>query len=116
MYWMIVLVALNLVLLARRPDAGRIEPIVGMACAAALGVVLWVTGAGYAYPSGSTFAELVKDKVNAGVIERAREGDKICVRKEPWTFLYAARFHVPKRYAVKESEKREDCGDYRWEE
>jgi hypothetical protein len=116
MYWIIVLAALNLILLARRPDAARVEPLVGVACAAAVGVVLWSTEAGYAYPSGSTFAELVHDKVDAGVIGRVRDGDKICVRKEPWTFLYAARFHAPKRYAVKESEKREDCGDYRWEE
>ncbi|MFT3764265.1 MAG: hypothetical protein QM820_01895 [Minicystis sp.] len=109
MYWMIVLVALNLILLAERDDAARIEPAVGVVCAAALGVVLWVTEAGYAYPSGSTFAELLRDKVDARILDRIKDGDCICVRKEPWTFLYAAPFHAPRRYAVKESEKREDC-------
>lgn len=116
MYWMITLVALNLIMLAQREDRGRVEPWVGVVCAGALGVVLWVTGAGYAYPSGSTFAELVRDKVDGRVMDRVRDGDRICVRKEPWTFLYAAPFHAPKRYAVKESEKREDCGESRWEE
>jgi hypothetical protein len=116
MYWMIVLVALNLILLAQRDDAARIEPWIGAACTAALGMVLWVTGAGYAYPSGSTFRELLRDKVDARIIERAADGDRICLRKEPWTFLYAAPFHPGKRYVVKESEGRADCGDYRWDE
>lgn len=116
MYWMIVLVALNLILLAQRDDAERLSPWIGAACAVAVGVVLWVTKAGYAYPSGSTFAELVRDKVDANVISRAKDGDRLCIRKEPWTFLYTARFHAPRRYAVKETEKREECGDARWEE
>lgn len=116
LYWMITLVALNHILLAARGDAARLGPPIGVVSAAALGVVLWVTGAGYAYPSGSTFTELVRDKVNAGIITRAREGDHLCLRKEPWTFLYAAPFHGQKRYSVREVERREDCGDHRWEE
>ena len=103
-----------------RKEAGRLLNALrgkeACAVAAALGVVLWVTGAGYAYPSGSTFAELVRDKVDAGIITRVREGDHLCLRKEPWTFLYAAPFHGQKRYAVREVERREDCGDHRWEE
>jgi hypothetical protein len=79
-------------------------------------VVLGVTRAGYAYPSGSTFAELVRDKVDAGLLGRVRDGDRVCLRREPWTFLYAAAFHPPRRYAVKEVERREDCGEARWEE
>lgn len=113
MFWIIVLVSLNLMLLA-----GVVRPafVVGVVSAAALGVVLAVTRAGYAYPSGSTFAELLRDKVDADVMARIHDGDRVCLQKEPWTFLYAARFHPPKRYAVKEVERREECGDYRWEE
>jgi hypothetical protein len=116
LYWMIVLVALNLSLVCARPDADRRAPALGAACALALGVVLAVTRAGYAYPSGSTFAEIVAAKVDAGVLGRVREGDRVCLSKEPWTFLYAAPFHAPRRYSVRETDRREDCGDHRWEE
>ncbi len=116
MYWMITLVALTLILLAQREDKAHIEPWIGVACAVAVGVVLWVTGAGYAYPSGSTFAELVHDKVDGKIVERVKEGERLCLRKDPWTFLYAAPFHRPKRYGVNETEKREECGEARWEE
>lgn len=115
MYWMITLVALNLILVTRREDAARIGPAVGVICAGALAAVLWVTKAGYAYPSGSTFRELVQEKVDAGVIARAKEGDRICLRREPWTFLYAAPFHPGRRYVVREAEGREGCGASRWE-
>jgi hypothetical protein len=116
MYWMITLVALVLLLIAQGPHAKRELPILGWLCSAAVGVVLWSTEAGYAYPSGSTFAELTQSKVKAEVIARAKDGDRICVRHEPWSFLYTARFHPGKRYAVREVERREDCGEYRWEE
>jgi hypothetical protein len=113
MYWIIVLVALDLILLARRADAAHLQPWIGVACGAALGVVLWVTGAGYAYASGSTFAELVKDKVDAAYVEGLHDGDRVCLKREPWTFLYAARFHAPRRYVVQETEKAGDCQEQR---
>ena len=116
LYWMIVLVSLNLSLVCARPDASRAAPALGVACAVALGVVLAVTRAGYAYPSGSTFAEIVASKVDAGVLARLREGDRVCLSKEPWTFLYAAPFHPPRRYAVRETDRRDECGEHRWEE
>lgn len=116
LYWMIVLVSLNLSLVGARPDAARWAPALGAACAVALGIVLAVTRAGYAYPSGSTFAELVESKVDAALLARIRDGDRVCLSREPWTFLYAARFHPPRRYAVRETDGREACGDHRWEE
>ena len=116
LYWMIVLVSLNLSLVCARPDAQRRAPALGAACALALGVVLAVTRAGYAYPSGSTFAEILESKVDAAILGRVHDGDRICLSKEPWTFLYAAPFHAPRRYAVREADRREACGDHRWEE
>src|SRR4051794_25273954 len=60
LYWMIVLVSLNLILASREgARVGLTPPALGAACALALSVVLAVTRCGYAYPSGSTFTELV---------------------------------------------------------
>src|SRR6185312_14277673 len=98
MYWMIVLVSLNLWLMPERQ-----APALGAACAAFLGVVLWVTRAGYAYPSGSTFQELVSERVDARVLDQIHDGDRVCLSRQPWTFLYAAPFHAPRRYSVKEA-------------
>jgi hypothetical protein len=114
MHWMIVLVSLNLWLASDREDAAKWTPALGAACLAFLAVVLAVTRAGYAYPSGSTFAELVKDKVDARVLEQIHDGDRVCIAKQPWTFLYAAPFHPGRRYTVREAVTREDCGDFRW--
>jgi hypothetical protein len=115
--WMMVLCALNLILLCRArtaaPSPLRLT-LFGACCAVALGVVLVVTKAGYAYPSGSSFAEVVRDKVDPAVMEQIHEGDSICLSREPWTFLYAPTFHPGKRYALREAESREQCGDARW--
>jgi hypothetical protein len=116
--WMIVLVSLNLGLACGRDEPASWQPpALGSACAAFLAVVLAVTRCGYVYPSGSTFAELTRDKVDARVIEQIGEGERVCLRREPWTFLYAAPFHPPRRYAVKESETGDTgnaCGEHRW--
>jgi hypothetical protein len=117
LYWMIALVSLNLVLASRRgaprPILARPEAV-GVASVAALAVVLAVTRCGYAYPSGSTFGEFARAKVDARVLGQIREGDRVCLSKEPWNILYAAPFHAPGRWAVKEVERREECGEYRW--
>jgi hypothetical protein len=115
LYWMIVLVSLNLILASREgARVGLAPPALGAACALALSVVLAVTRCGYAYPSGSTFTELLRDKADAGVLERIGEGERACVSREPWTILHAATFHPPRRYTVQEAVGREDCGDARW--
>jgi hypothetical protein len=106
MSWMIVLVATNLWLACR---AGHVRAI-GIASAAALAVVLAVTRGVYAYPSGSTFSELVHASVDESALH---DGDRLCVHKEPKNLLWAAPFHPPRRYVVKEAESAEDCGDFR---
>jgi hypothetical protein len=85
-----------------------------VACTGFLAVVLAVTRCLYLYPSGRTFAELLRDKVDAGVVERIGEGERVCLRREPHTFLYAAPFHPGKRYQVKEAESEAECGGARW--
>ncbi|MFO0757907.1 MAG: hypothetical protein U0359_15530 [Byssovorax sp.] len=114
--WMIVLCATNLVLLHRpAPDSSPARAsLFGAMCLGAVAVVLLVTRAGYAYPSGSTFTEALRDHVDPKVIEGIREGETICLSREPWTFLYAPDFHPEKHYRVQEVETREECGDARW--
>ena len=127
LFWMITLVALNLALVAgsggEEAKRERGGAWLGLACTAALGVVLWVTEAGYAYPSGSTFRELVSSKVSAGTMGEIGAGDRVCVEREPWSFLYSSTFHPEKgAYAVREVEPGDrepgvapkGCGDYRW--
>ena len=75
--------------------------------------MLWVTRAGYVYPSGSTFNELVEDKVDKATFAQIQDGDRVCLEKEPWTLLYAATFHPSRQYAVREAQEPSDCGDYR---
>jgi hypothetical protein len=116
--WMMVLASLNLWLVCdgerAREGGGWRAPALGVACTGFLAVVLWVTRCGYVYPSGTTFAELLREKVDAAVVEQIGEGERVCLRREPHTFLYAAPFHPGKRYVVKEAEGEEECGAARW--
>jgi hypothetical protein len=114
LYWMMVLVSLSLILASRPKARGWLGPsTLGLGCATALAVVLWVTRAGYVHPSGSTFTELLKNNVDAGLLARIREGSPACIAREPWNILYASSFHPPARYSLKEAERAEDCGDSR---
>jgi hypothetical protein len=102
MGWMIVLVSLN-VWLSKKVVWTE------LACAASLVAVLVVTRASYAYPSGNSFDDLVKKNVQADAIAKVHDGDRVCVRHAPWNFLWAARFHAPKSYAVREAEQPAEC-------
>ena len=102
MCWMITLVALN-VWLAKKIVWAEI------ACAASLAAVLVITKASYVYPSGHSFDDLVKKETKAEAIAKVRDGDQICVRHAPWNFLWAARFHAPKSYVVREAEQPAEC-------
>jgi hypothetical protein len=118
MAWMIVLVATNLWLACRPGIAGaraplRLPRMCGLSAMAALTVVCAVTHGAYVKPGGTTFAELVADKVDARVVKRIPEGARVCVEKEPWTMLWSARFHADAaRYLVKEAEEPADCEGY----
>jgi hypothetical protein len=116
--WMLALVSLNLWLAcdrdAPRPEAtGLGEAPLGLACAAFLGVVVFVTRATYITPSGVTFAELLRDRVDLAVLAQIHDGERVCLRREPNTFLYAARFHG-RQYVVQEAESPAECGAARW--
>jgi hypothetical protein len=111
MSWMIVLVALNL-WLASQPAArleGRGAIGLGLLAVLALGVVLVGTRGVYAYPFGTTFAELVRLEVDAHALAGIQEGERVCVEREPFDVLWAPVFHAPRRYTVQEAEGPSDC-------
>ena len=110
MCFVIVLAAID-VWLATRSSANEAPraPWTAIACSAALVVVLVATRGAYAYPSGESFADLVRAEVDARAISSVRDGAHVCVRHAPWNFLWAARFHAPKSYTVTEAVTPDEC-------
>lgn len=102
MHWMLLLVALNLALWRQAFFAG--------AAIAALAIVAWSTGFGYLYPSGMTLPEYLAKRANASIL-RAREGERLCIARQPFTFLYAPLFHPGVHYRVQEWSAEADCTD-----
>ncbi len=107
MCWMIVLVAINLWLACRaREHAPR---VFGAVAFVAMAIVLLSTRAAYVTPTGSRLEALLARKVDARLIDAIRDGERVCVVREPWNLLWAAPFHAPKRYVVVEASQSEDC-------
>jgi len=111
MGWMMVLVALDLWLLGRRVPRGATWG--AAASLAALAAVVVVTRGAYVYPSGESFDELVRAEVSPRAMQSVRDGDRVCVHHAPWNFLWAARFHAPKSYAVTEADAPAECAGAR---
>lgn len=106
--WMIALVAI-VAWLASRGSIPRVSAErFGVVALVALSCVLAVTRCGYAYASGSTFEEIVREKTDAKTIDGISDGERVCVRRPPWNMLWAAKFHPPKRYVVFASEDDDD--------
>lgn len=108
MHWMLLLVSLNLVLWVDRARAA-----VGLFTTAAFAVVVWATSAGFLYASGSTFTDFLGARADTSLIESAAPGERLCISREPFTFLYAPIFHARKNYEVQEASRPSDCGDGR---
>jgi hypothetical protein len=109
LYWMLVLVALNLVLWS---EGHMLLPSIAAACAF-LWVVILTRGA-YIYPSGMRFSALVDARTDPALIQQFGTGERVCLARPPWTFLYAARFHRAARYVVKERVTADDCAGFRY--
>jgi hypothetical protein len=115
MSWMIVLVLCNLWLGGRREAVNSIPGLgvlTGMAVTA-LTVVLFVTRGVYAYPSGLSFDDLVRAKVDERLIARIANGERVCVNREPFDVLWAPAFHHERTYVLKEVEEASDCKGFR---
>jgi len=115
--WMVVLVALNLWLASRADRAetrsGVSARAMGVVSLAALAVVVGVTRGAYVLPLGSSFATVVHAKVDDGAIARVKDGERICVQREPWNMLWASVFHPGHTYVTVEAEESAECGGAR---
>lgn len=102
--WMLTLVSLNLVVWSReRPLA------VGFVGATALAVVAWSTGGTYLVPSGDSFATLLATHVDGAHLDAIAPGERVCIDRQPWTFLWSPQFHARAGYVVQEAEEPADC-------
>ena len=114
MSWMMVLVATNLWLAcACKQGAGADARILGVVSAVALAVVIVVSRGLFVYPSGMTFADVLRDKVDAAKLDAIGDGERVCVQRAPWNLVWASTFHPPRRYVVKEAEEAVECEGYR---
>lgn len=106
--WMLTLVALNLVVWSRE------RPLtVGWVGAAALAVVAWSTGGTYLVPSGDSFATLLATHVDRARLEAIAPGERVCIDRQPWTFLWSPQFHARASYVVQEAEDPSACNGAR---
>lgn len=101
--WMLTLTAL-VVMLGARALADRRWARGALACAivpiAALAFTAKATRAWYLTPDSYRFGELVAERVDGKTLAAIPEGGSRCVDAQPWSFLYAAPFHPPRRYQV----------------
>lgn len=110
MHWMLLLVSLNLVLWARESQAARAA--VASVAFAAFAVIVWSTEGAYLYPSGMTFEAYLAKRAEPAILDAIRAaapGERLCISREPFTFLYAPVFRAKKDYSVQEATKDSDC-------
>ena len=108
MFWMLLLVSLNLVVWSRERRA-----FTGLVALAAFAIVGWSTEGTYLYASGDSFATFLAAKVDRAALERITPSERVCVDRQPWTFLYAPRFHPERDYSVQEAEGADECAGAR---
>jgi hypothetical protein len=108
LFWMLLLVALNLVVWSRERRA-----VTGLVALVAFAVVAWSTEGTYLYASGDSFATFTAAKVDRAALDRVQPGERVCVNRQPWTFLYAPRFHAGRSYSVQEAEGPDECAGAR---
>ena len=105
MVWMLILVTLAL---RATPPASR--PLVALACSGFAAVVIASTGGAYVRPSGSSFEELKKKRVDEALLAPRKEGARLCIARPPWNVLYAAPLRGDvMRYVVVEADSLDDC-------
>lgn len=113
LYWMIVLVSINL-WLAARPGASLIGPLgFGAVSLVALGVVIAVSRGVFLTPRGQTFEELVAKVAPRKAIAAIAEGSTVCIERPPYSMLWAATFHEPRQYRIQAgTSEGNECGNH----
>lgn len=106
-YWIVVLISLNLFLLARyRPSAPSFRWIstktYGSIAVALIVYFCTVTRWDYTQPRYNPLSKFIDSAVKPEILQQIGEGESAClVGLTPHTFLYNAKFHPPRNYAVK---------------
>jgi hypothetical protein len=106
LFWIIALVALNLICVFSprfAPADNRIaRQVLALGMLVALASVVLLTGAHYLAPSGPTMQSLLRDLRVDSRIEHVADGATICVDPDwqPFTFLFAPVFHPGRIYSA----------------
>lgn len=117
MYWMIVLVSLNLYLVTRIESSSARSPLIntrnlGLVCLVALTIVAAKTHFFYIKPFFHTLENFKQDTVDRTLLEKIEPNDRVCiVGKYPYTFIYTPWFHPEKdyTYSIQRGEKPSEC-------
>ena len=103
MYWMIVLVSLNLYLVTRSETLSKSQLIntrnLGLVSLIALTIVVVTTNFFYIKPSFYTLNQFRANKINPFILAEIEPNDRVCiVGRYPYTFGYSSLFHPQKDY------------------
>jgi hypothetical protein len=116
MYWMIVLVSLNLSLVCYFAKAGLLPKrlnarTVALASGAALAIVVISTRAEHIRPLFYSFDQFMERKVDPTILAQIHDGESVCLYlpQSQFNFLYASIFHPPKHYSIMTAFP-QDCG------
>ena len=118
MYWMMVLVSINLHLVIKNtPKKYRWIPNIQTTSAVEfifLSIVIIATHFFYVSPWYITIDDAIKHKVHIVVPKAIKDGEKICLvgRIGP-QFLYSDTFHPGTSYVIRSSKTGSECGNYR---
>lgn len=104
MYWMMVVISLNLYLLIQLSGNLRFSWIKAKYFTLLATVILFnfatATHWDYTYPEAYSLQKLMNN-VDYSIVEKIQDGEDVClVGFTPFTFLYNAKFHPPKQYSV----------------
>lgn len=120
MYWMIVLVSLNLYLVAHLSRLGRLPALAWQRSIALLSgiVVLGVladTRAVFVRPTFYSFQQFKAKKIDPKLIAAIRPGEQVCLSLDHWQYQFAFvdRFQGEKRYTVMQANSAAACGSAR---
>ena len=114
MYWMIILITLNLYFLVRAQDDGAF-PLTpqqfGVVCCLVLAAVIWLTRGAYVRPLTQPVAVGYTRAIEPAIRAAVEKSSMICVvGRTNLFFLYADTFHVPLQYSVKAARAESQCG------
>ena len=107
MYWIMVLIALNLFLIIQEQDAPKsikwINPnTFGLVATSVLILFVTMTRWDYTYPRTNFLASYMSSVLDPQIMQQLEDQQKYClVDLSPHTFLYNSQFHPPRSYSIR---------------